>query len=804
MSVTDQREQFLEATCGNIPEGWCPVLWFKTTGGTKITRAFLSIEEGLQYIADHANAADAYIHLALARVEDRADFTEGRRIANDTARGLLALGGDLDAGKTGCPSTKADAVKLAEAMPIPPTLFVDTGRGVHPWWCFREPWTFDKDEERIEADALNRAWHMLLHATAAKLGWSIDSTPDLARVLRVPGTHNRKQPDRPLPVKIIRADGPRVNPDDLRDLPELEPYWEAAWAAAMPGEASGDVELVDESTAYGLSALRGICRDLAETPEGNRDNATNKAAYRCGQLIAGGQLARRDVENAIRDACERNGLTQERGGKRVVEEKLVRSINDGMKQPARPEPRATTATQDEDQGAAPTVSWRCTELGMAERFRDAHLDQVRWCAELDKWLVWRGSRWAIDDTGEVLRLAKRTVLRMYAEAGFIDEDKAREDFLKFIKSCERDRALRAILSLAQSELPLPVRLGDLDFDGWLLNCENGTLDLRTGELRAHRPADLCMKQIPVAFDATAKCPTWDAFLLRVMDGNQDMINFLQCAVGASLPAHQREQVLFILHGGGANGKSVFISTMLALLGSYATAAEPQTLLTQRNDDKIRNDVADLAGKRLVTTSEIGAGKRLDEALVKRLTGSDRMKARFLFHEHFEFDPLFRVWLATNHRPEIKETTHAIWRRVRLVPFDVTIPDAEQDPDLPAKLRDELPGILNWALAGCLAWQANGRLQTPETVRNATAAYRDEQDPLSAFIDDRCIISASAWTWAGDLRETYEAYCEREREKPMSPQAFGRALRERGMIPERKTAADGKTARAWLGIGIAEG
>lgn len=449
----------------------------------------------------------------------------------------------------------------------------------------------------------------------------------------------------------------------------------------------------------------------------------------------------------------------------------------------------------------PGDSLRLTELGLAERFRDEHQAKVRWCGDMGKWLTWTGTRWTTDETGEVLRLAKRTVLDLYHILPVLPDDKAREAMRKFIAAHERERALRSVLALAQSELPLPARYTDFDADGWVLNTLNGILDLRTGILRSHAPEALCMKQVPVSYDPTAQCPLWIAFLERAMGGDQALVSFLQLAAGASLPAHTLEQVLPIVYGPGSNGKSTFTETLLRMCGDYGHTCEPQTLLTKRHDDGIRNDLAALAGRRLVVTSELPQGRQLDAALVKKLTGSDTITARFLFREHFSFRPSFRIWLSTNHRPRMRETTHAAWRRIRLVPFSVVIPDDEQDKALPAKLVEELPGILSWAVAGCLAWQSEGRLSTPEAIAEATAAYREEEDTLGQFIGTCCVTGPQVWTTAEALRDAYVDFCASEREQALSATAFGRALTERGFELSRETIG-GKTTRVRRGIGLA--
>ncbi|MFN3763256.1 MAG: phage/plasmid primase, P4 family, partial [Anaerolineae bacterium] len=322
----------------------------------------------------------------------------------------------------------------------------------------------------------------------------------------------------------------------------------------------------------------------------------------------------------------------------------------------------------------------------------------------------------------------------------------------------------------------------------------GTIDLRSGELRPHNPDDLITKIAPVDYIPDAQAPTWEAFLHRIMDGNERLIAFLQRAVGYSLTGDTSERVLFILYGTGANGKTTFLETLRALLGDYGIQAPADTLLVGR-ENAVPNDIARLRGARFIAVSEISEGRRLAEVLVKSLTGRDTITARFLYSEFFEFRPEGKIWLATNHKPIIRGTDKAIWDRIRLIPFTVTIPEAEQDKHLVEKLKRELPGILAWAVRGCLEWQTSG-LGVPEEVRSATEAYRAEMDVIGAFIADRCILSAGARVKAGDLYEAYRKWCEENKEEPLNKIAFGLRLAERGLVSERDMHA-----RYWRGIGL---
>ncbi|HYU47276.1 MAG TPA: phage/plasmid primase, P4 family, partial [Terriglobales bacterium] len=258
------------------------------------------------------------------------------------------------------------------------------------------------------------------------------------------------------------------------------------------------------------------------------------------------------------------------------------------------------------------------------------------------------------------------------------------------------------------------------------------LNLKTGTLQPHCREDLLTKCLPIAYDPNAECPTWLDFLKTIMANNAALITFLQRAIGYSLTGDTSEQCLFIAHGSGSNGKSTFLEVLQALLGDYAESTPSASLLAKDRHDGIPNDIARLRGARLVTAVEIGEGKRLNEELVKRLTGQDTMTARFLFAEFFDFHAEFKLWIACNHLPTIRGTDHAIWRRIRLIPFTVTIPDEQQDKKLPGKLQAELPGILRWAIQGCLAWQEQ-ELSTPSEVIAATKDYRALMDVIGGVL-----------------------------------------------------------------------
>jgi putative DNA primase/helicase len=348
---------------------------------------------------------------------------------------------------------------------------------------------------------------------------------------------------------------------------------------------------------------------------------------------------------------------------------------------------------------------------------------------------------------------------------------------RFAKSTATSRGITNMLQLAKGDASITANLDEFDSDPWLLNVANGTLDLRTGTLRSHAQADLLTKLAPVEYDPAAKCPAWERFLSTIFNGNSAILSYVQRLAGYSLTGSTREHVLAILNGTGANGKSTFLNTLLSLLGNdYSMKAPPGLLLAKRREEH-STERADLRGKRLVVAIELDEGSRLAESLAKELTGGDPIRARKLFHDNEQFQPTHKIVIAANHRPDIRGRDVGIWRRIKLLPFTVVIPKSERDPELPAKLAAELPGILNYCIAGCLAWQKTG-LSEPKEIVAATAAYRQQSDLLGQFFADRCVFGKDREVKRSCLREAYEDWCRARWEKPESDRRMWQYLERR--------------------------
>lgn len=427
-----------------------------------------------------------------------------------------------------------------------------------------------------------------------------------------------------------------------------------------------------------------------------------------------------------------------------------------------------------------------TDLGNAQRMARLYGDRIRYVAEFKKWLLWDGHRWQICGSSAIFTLAIETIRSMVSEALKVDDFLLREKIIKHSLASESAAKLKAMIEIAEKLPGIPVQQHLLDTDHFKLNLLNGTLDLKTGMLHDPCREDYNTKQAAVEFDPSAKCPTWEKFLHRIMDGKTELIRYIQKAVGYSLSGATSQQCMYIAHGNGSNGKSTFIKTIESVLHDYSIHCPATTLMVKQ--EGISNDVARLRGSRFVAAVETDEGKRLAESLVKELTGGDVITSRFLYGEFFEFTPCFKIWLACNHKPVIRGSDMAIWRRVKLIPFAVTIPQSEWDLQLSEKLAMEKAGILNWMLAGCLAWQREGITDPPE-VQAATSGYRKEMDLIGSWIDEACICLASVDARASLLYDNFKAWCDDNGEWVMSNRMFGMKLAERGYTKiQRNTGA----------------
>lgn len=432
----------------------------------------------------------------------------------------------------------------------------------------------------------------------------------------------------------------------------------------------------------------------------------------------------------------------------------------------------------------------------AETMIQCYGAKLRHCREWRSWYVWDGTTWRKDRDGRIMGFARETVKWLGTQAFERGDEQLGKHAIRSLS----DRSLTAMLGQASTMEPrrLPE---DFDQHPWLLNCPNGTVDLRTARVAPNDPDLLITKCTAAPYDSESMCPTWEAFLWRIMGGStgedspddsevelearteaddtaRDLVAFLQRAIGYSLVGSTLEKILLIPYGAGDNGKSTFIETISGVLGPDYAMRTPTALFLSKGEHAIPNDVAQLKGIRFAYAAEAPQERRLDESLIKELTGGDTISARFMRGEFFSFQPECTLWMATNHKPQTRGTDQALWNRLKLVPFVAVIPPAEQDIHLREKLMEEAPGILAWAVRGCLAWQRQG-LDTPQSIIDATSAYRQENDMMAQFLTDRCVRGPNYFVKSSQLYEAYKAWCEEMGERYPTQRAFSTSLKEKG-------------------------
>jgi putative DNA primase/helicase len=643
----------------------------------------------------------------------------------------------------------------------------------------------------------------------------------------------------------------------IRDVEPMEaPEWLIALTQQVDTERA-PIELAEDDLAeydaladsekrtsdrYVDSAVAGVVKDLESLPRPWREGAgwdqgVHRAACRLFELaqqswskltyadayaLLDGH-APRDTEWGAAEIEQKWLSAQSTVGKKPMPRPKgasddTRMDDWGFTEPGTPtgDPKKPTVSTEKPEPDIQKRTW--DDFGNAARLNDRVPGRIRWIEERGAWAHYDGSTWRVDGTNHVGHLARRTLETLaqtegdlYSdEAGETDDGKPqkseRDQFLAFAAKQRFNARLEAMLKVARTLPVHAARMSDFDADPMLLNCRNAAVNLATGELVPHSPDLMTMHQANVDFDPDAKAPQWEAFLNRVLP-DPEMQAFLARAVGYTLNGLTGEQVMFIHHGSGANGKSVFLKVMEEILGDYSQTVPRTTLLT-KSSESVPTDVARMVGKRFLQTSETAAGRRLDEEVVKGLTGGEKQSARFLHRDFFDFTPTGTIHYVTNHLPRVTNA-ESIWRRLVLIGWNVVIPPEERDPHLADRIiAQEAAGVLAWAVRGARDYQEK-RLSIPESCRLALEEYRDDVDLFGDFVKE-CLVTDLPETVATPVSRIYEAYqgwCWRSGIKqPMMINDLSTTLRERGFKrPNDKKGRkfiDGKQQACFVGIGLA--
>lgn len=436
----------------------------------------------------------------------------------------------------------------------------------------------------------------------------------------------------------------------------------------------------------------------------------------------------------------------------------------------------------------------CTDDGNANRLVENFGKTLRFCHEWGKWLIWDGTRWHEDTSQAIVAYAREIPGKIDDVASLASDDDARKVLQKWANASRNISRITAMHKLAESSEIVGVHADKLDADPYAFNVANGTINLQSGGFSPHDKDDLITKLSPVTFNPRAQAPRWLHYLDGVFAGNQELIEFVQRCVGYSLTAKTIEQVFFILHGTQGTGKTTFIEILRWLFGDYARNADPKTFMEKPSNSRANPDIARLQGARFVSTSETEQSDKLAAALVKRLSGNTRITAARLYREEFEFDPVMKLWIDTNHKPRLSAQDDAIWARLVLIPFDVVFRHTERDiKGLKDLLKTELPGILKWAVDGAVIWQLRG-LDRPALITDAVSEFQAESDALGHFVDDACIVAENASCGAAELYVSYVTWSENNGERPLSNRVFCQRMTERGFTQKRM-----KTGNRWFGI-----
>ncbi|MDB5346820.1 MAG: hypothetical protein JWP89_5197 [Schlesneria sp.] len=660
---------------------------------------------------------------------------------------------------------------LAQDWPEP--VIADSGNGWHLLYQVDLP---SNDEGLVKACL---EWLSKLSGDGVKVDVTVANP---SRITKFYGSITRKGPhseDRPHRVSRLVETPSRIDVVPKRLMEEM--------VGRVRSSQTGD-QLANRARAYLAKVSPSI------SGQGGHDAALTAACH----LIRGFGLSIDEARPLMREFNQR---CLPPWGDHEIEHKLESAVALAAQEPGRigekvrAKPVAVAAASQLNSEPSLSSADGRTEVANSRRFLAQHGEKVRYCHAWKQWLVWDGARWAIDNDGAMSRLGKSVTDALWREVPTTDMS---AKILAFVKSSCSETGIRNMLALAASEVAISP--DEMDTNPWLLNCPNGTVDLRTGQLRGHRREDCLTKLCPTAFDPSASSVSWEHFLQSVFP-DDGIAEFVQRFFGYSLTGDVREQLVAIFHGGGSNGKSTLLTAIQNVLGSEYSAAAPEALLMAKKFDSHPTDKATLFGRRLIVAQETDRGRKLDEATVKRLTGGDRISARRMKEDFWDFSPTHKIVQSTNYLPIITGDDHAMWRRLALVPFRQQFWNADngetgpemlrQDKQLPDKLRAESEGILAWMVRGCLEWRARG-IQIPDKVQFATREYRQEQDVLGRFVDERCAKVGSASVKFADLYRSLVMWGEETGEDIPDKKSTGQWLDKQGFTTKRG-AKGGATA-----------
>ena len=442
------------------------------------------------------------------------------------------------------------------------------------------------------------------------------------------------------------------------------------------------------------------------------------------------------------------------------------------------------------------IKYPQNDTGNAQRFVTWLHGRVIYVPELKTWYAWDGRNWREDNDGGIMRLADEHACELLAAAAKMEDQDKRDKAGKHALGMGNVKPIQSMLEMVRCHRDIVVHLDRLDTNPFLLGVQNGVVNLRTGKFRQAQRQEFVTRKAGTRYDAKADCPVWKRVLNEVMGGNQELVTYIQKYIGYTLTGDTSDQSFFFLVGGGRNGKSTVVELVQKLLGQYGQRASQSVFVANPHGNEPSNDLARLAGARFVVGSEVEEGSRLAENRIKDLTGGDTITGRFLYKQPFDFRPVLKLWLFGNHKPEIRGADDGIWRRIRLIPFTVQIAAEKVDPYLSAKLAAELPGVLNWALAGVKMWLAEG-LKAPAVVLDAGVQYREEEDLFGEFLTETTVSAPNLKVRRRALYAAYKEWSEEQGHRHyLAAKGLVRRMRDRGIVEGRDA-----NGRYWLGLAL---
>jgi putative DNA primase/helicase len=588
-----------------------------------------------------------------------------------------------------------------------------------------------------------------------------------------------------------------------RALEEIEIAQAPPWlldliSATSPPPATNRVKVAPDElprvAAYIKAAQGREVERLEKAPKHQRNHCLNRCAFKIGQLLTYGTLKEQDCVSKLSEVASRIGLE---------EAEILPTIRSGLVA-GRQYPRRLSflkgknADAPEMEGAQTSqLTSELSRLGEndtdnAQRFASRNANRILYTPGKG-WLAFDGQRWKPDSTLQCMELAKGTARLIAREVKELSNELAKTARKRFAYNSLSKASLERMIDLAKSLVM--VDDSKLDADPWQFNTLNGTIDLRTGDREEHDPRDLLTKLAPVEANSGAKCPHFKKFLKRITNGDRALMKYIKKCAGYTLTGLTQEQVFFFCYGkSGNNGKSTLANLLRDMMGDYSRHTPTETLLTKQYDNNIPTDLARLAGVRMVTAIEANFNRNLDEAKLKSITGGEPITARFMRQDFFEFTPAFKLWFVANDMPRVRGTDTAFWRRVRVIPFEVKIPDSEKNLELPTQLRQELPGILAWAVRGCKEWQANG-LTEPPAVKQASGRWLAAADHLKMFVEECLIADPTNKLASSMLHNQYTRWCSKNGEQPLTIQKLNASLRDSHNFTHKQS----KRGSEWVGV-----